>query len=219
MKEPWSLTTKSGKTSKKAARTSEKQKRNEQNTDSERTKHRLRTHKNTDSERTKTPTQNEQKRRPKTQSELRTWSRVRTQSKKRGVWKPLKKYTRRFVKWNPSFWKTQPHRFADYRLCGFLHYTQIKGETKKLYKLYTNPTFNPASRWFIVRYEMYSLRLKLYTNYTQTIHWSVQNPTRKVGVNPTQNATWKRSKPCTKQSETPALQRRAVLLRSAPKRN
>ena len=50
------------------------------------------------SETNKTPTQNEQKRRPKTQSELRTQSRVRTQSeKKRGV-PPLKKYTRRFVK-------------------------------------------------------------------------------------------------------------------------
>ena len=36
------------------------------------------------------------------------------ESHKKGVWKPLKKYTRRFVKWNPSFWKTQPHRFADY---------------------------------------------------------------------------------------------------------
>ena len=68
------------------------------------------------SETNKTPTQNEQKRRPKTQSELRTQSRVRTQSeKKRGVL-PLKKYTRRFVKLTPSFWKTQPHRFADYTL-------------------------------------------------------------------------------------------------------
>ena len=59
---------------------------------------------------------------------------------------------------------------------------------------------------------MYSLCSKLYTNYTQTIHWSVQNPTRKVGVNPTQNATWKRSKPCTKRSANPALQRRAIYL-------
>ena len=45
------------------------------------------------SETNKTPTQNEQKRRPKNQSELRTWSRVRTQSeKKRGVKTPQKIY-------------------------------------------------------------------------------------------------------------------------------
>ena len=53
----------------------------------------------------------------------------------------------------------------------------IRGN-KKLYKLYTNPTFNPASRWFPVSCEMYSLCSKLYTNYTLTIHWSVQNPTQ-----------------------------------------
>ena len=41
-----------------------------------------------------------------------------------------------------------------------------KRVAKKLYKLYTNPTFWPASRWFSVSCEMYSLRRKLYTNYT-----------------------------------------------------
>ena len=61
------------------------------------------------------------------------------------------------------------------RSCANDNYTQIKGEKKKLYKLYTDPTFNLAFRWFTARYEMYSLCFKLYTNYTQ-------NPT----LNPTQ---------------------------------
>ena len=50
-----------------------------------------------------------------------------------------------------------------------LHYSTLyinKRVAKKLYKLYTNPTFNPTSRWFSVSCEMYSLRRKLYTNYT-----------------------------------------------------
>ena len=55
-----------------------------------------------------------------------------------------------------------------------LLYINKRGK-KKLYKLYTNPTFNPAFRWFSARCEMYSLCFKLYTNYTQ-------NPT----LNPTQ---------------------------------
>ena len=41
-----------------------------------------------------------------------------------------------------------------------------KRVAKKLYKRYTNPTFNPTSRWFSVSCEMYSLCFKLYTNYT-----------------------------------------------------
>ena len=61
------------------------------------------------------------------------------------------------------------------RSCANDNYTQIKGEKKKLCKLYTNPTFSPAFRWFTARCEMYSLCFKLYTNYTQ-------NPT----LNPTQ---------------------------------
>ena len=52
------------------------------------------------------------------------------------------------------------------RSCANDNYTQIKGEKKKLYKLYTDPTFNLAFRWFTARYEMYSLCFKLYTNYT-----------------------------------------------------
>ena len=57
---------------------------------------------------------------------------------------------------------------------------------KKLCKLYTNPTFNPAHFWFSAYYEMYSLCSKLYTNYTlrrfkpytKTIHESLHcNPT------------------------------------------
>ena len=40
---------------------------------------------------------------------------------------------------------------------------------KKLCKPYTNPTFNPTSRWFSARYEMYSLRRKPCTNYTQNL--------------------------------------------------
>ena len=78
-----------------------------------------------------------------------------------------------------------------------------KRVAKKLYKLYTNPTFWPTSRWFSVSCEMYSLRRKLYTNYTlnptlrrfkpytasvqnptlrasKTLHWGVQNPTLRV---------------------------------------
>ena len=51
-----------------------------------------------------------------------------------------------------------------------LLYTLEKGKTKKLYKLYTNPTFSPTLRRFSARCEMYSLKRKLYTNYTQTIH-------------------------------------------------
>ena len=47
-----------------------------------------------------------------------------------------------------------------------------KRGNKKLYKLYTKPYTNPASRWFSVSCEMYSLCFKLYTNYTQTIHWT-----------------------------------------------
>ena len=57
----------------------------------------------------------------------------------------------------------------------------MKGKAKQLCKLYTNPTFNPASLWFCARYEMYSLCSKLYTNYTlrrfkpytRTIHESL----------------------------------------------
>ena len=48
---------------------------------------------------------------------------------------------------------------------------------KKLCKLYTNPTFDPALRWFSVSCEMYSLRLKLYTNYTLNL---TQNPTQRA---------------------------------------
>ena len=70
---------------------------------------------------------------------------------------------------------------------------------KKLCKLYTNPTFNPSSLWFPVRYEMYSLRRKPYTNhtlnytlrrfkpYTKTIHESLHrhtNPTQKIYTKP-----------------------------------
>ena len=55
-----------------------------------------------------------------------------------------------------------------------------KGGNKKLYKLYTKPYTNPTSRWFSVRCEMYSLRLKLYTNYTQTLHSNyTQSPTKR----------------------------------------
>ena len=78
------------------------------------------------------------------------------------------------------------------RSCANDNYTQIKGEKKKLYKLYTDPTFNLAFRWFTARYEMYSLRRKLYTNYTlnlaqnptqrafRTLHWGIQNPTQRA---------------------------------------
>ena len=93
-----------------------------------------------------------------------------------------------------------------------------KGGTKKLYKLYTNPTFNPASHWFSVSCEMYSLCSKLYTNYTlnptlnptqrafqtlhserskpyieafQCLHWDVQNTTQ----NPARNLMLKFEKP------------------------
>ena len=55
-----------------------------------------------------------------------------------------------------------------------------KRESKKLCKLYTNPTFSPTSLWFTERYKMYSLCSKLYTNYTQTIHWDVSNPTQEL---------------------------------------
>ena len=53
----------------------------------------------------------------------------------------------------------------------------MKGETKKLYKLYTNPTFNLAFYWFSARCEMYSLCFKLYTNYTQNL---TLNPTQRA---------------------------------------
>ena len=91
---------------------------------------------------------------------------------------------------------------------------------KKLCKLYTNPTFNPAYLWFPVRYEMYSLRRKPYTNhtlnytlrrfkpYTKTIHESLHRHT-----NPTQKNIHK-SLHC-----NPTSQRHAVLLRSAPRKN
>ena len=76
---------------------------------------------------------------------------------------------------------------------------------KKLCKLYTNPTFNPASLWFPARYDVYSLRCKPYTN-------------------PTLNYTLSRFKPYTKTihkslHRNPTLQRHAVLLRSAPRKN
>ena len=67
-----------------------------------------------------------------------------------------------------------------------------KGGNKKLYKLYTKPYTNPTSRWFSVRCEMYSLRRKLYTNYTQTLH-----------SNYTQSPTKRRSKPYTASVQTP----------------
>ena len=52
-----------------------------------------------------------------------------------------------------------------------------KRGNKKLYKLYTNPTFCSLSRWFSKRCEMYSLRRKLYTNYTLNY---TQNPTQRA---------------------------------------
>ena len=77
-----------------------------------------------------------------------------------------------------GFWRQRKCRVA--RGSFLSQYTYIKGKTKKLYKLYTNPTFNPASCWFSVSCEMYSLRRKLYTNYTQTLHSNyTQNPTER----------------------------------------
>ena len=43
-------------------------------------------------------------------------------AKKRGVCPPQKIYAS-FCEIEPIVLKKQPHRFADYRLCGFLHYT------------------------------------------------------------------------------------------------
>ena len=58
-----------------------------------------------------------------------------------------------------------------------LLYTFEKGKTKKPYKLYTKPYTDSAFCWYSVFYDVYSLCFKLYTNYTQTLHWGVQNPT------------------------------------------
>ena len=70
-----------------------------------------------------------------------------------------------------------------------------------IHKLYTKPYTNPTFRWFSARYEMYSLRFKLYTNYTQTLHCNYTQPSnhnytqnkknlhRRV-QNPTQNPTY-----------------------------
>ena len=63
-----------------------------------------------------------------------------------------------------------------------------KRGNKKLYKLYTNPIFCSLSRWISKRCEMYSLRRKLYTNYT---------------LNHAQNPTLRRSKPYTAHVQNP----------------
>ena len=63
-----------------------------------------------------------------------------------------------------------------------------KRGAKKLYKLYTKPYTNPASRWFSVSCEMYSLCFKLYTNYTL-------------------NPTLRRFKPYTARVQKPTLRR------------
>ena len=92
-----------------------------------------------------------------------------------------------------SVWRcsiTSAKDFGRQRKCrvvrgSFLsQYTYIKGKTKKLYKLYTNPTFIPASRWFSVSCEMYSLRCKPYTNYTLNY---TQQPNTKHRKEPAQN--------------------------------
>ena len=76
----------------------------------------------------------------------------------------------------------QPFRKHSLQLSS---YTIIKGETKKLCKLYTNPTFSPASLWISARYKMYSLCSKLYTNYTQTIHWTLHWESKRQRVKKT----------------------------------
>ena len=113
---------------------------------------------------------------------------------------------------NLHFVSDKPPR--SFHLNEVIYISYYKGK-KKLCKLYTNPTFNSASFWFPARYEMYSLQRKPYTNhtlnytlrrfkpYTKTIHKSLHRHT-----NPTQNYT-----------QNPTLQRHAVLLRSAPRKN
>ena len=64
-------------------------------------------------------------------------------------------------------------------------YTYKKGKTKKLYKLYTKPYTNPTFLWFSVRYGVYSLCCKLYTNYTQTIHWTLHWESKRQRVKKT----------------------------------
>ena len=80
------------------------------------------------------------------------------------------------------FWRQRKCRVARGSFLSL--YTYIKGNTKKLYKLYTTPTFNPASCWFSVSCEMYSLRCKPYTNYTLNY---TQQPNTKHRKEPAQN--------------------------------
>ena len=81
-----------------------------------------------------------------------------------------KKWKNEWEKWNVGFSRGSLA----------LLYTLEKGKTKKLYKLYTKPYTNSAFCWYSAFYDVYSLCFKLYTNYTQTLHWGVQDPTQRV---------------------------------------
>ena len=119
----------------------------------------------------------------------------------------------RWTTQNPTQ-RRRRHRGVGFCVTPFQLYTirNKKGKTKN----YTNYTQTLHLTLHSFDFPYVTKCIVCASNYTQTIHktlhWSVQNPTRKVKVNPTQNATWRRSKPYTKRRANPTLQRRAVYL-------
>ena len=117
----------------------------------------------------------------------------------------------RWTTQNPTQ-RRRRHRGVGFCVTPFQLYTirNKKGKTKN----YTNYTQTLHLTLHFSDFPCVAKCIVCASNYTQTIHktlhWSVQNPTRKVKVNPTQNATWRRSKPYTKRRANPTLQRRAV---------
>ena len=98
------------------------------------------------------------------------------------------------------------------RSCANDNYTQIKGEKKKLYKLYTKPYTNPTFLWFSVRYGMYSLCSKPYTNYTQNPTLKRSKPYTKGGGKPYIERYMEAFKTLHKTTRKPYTKRRAVYL-------
>ena len=93
-----------------------------------------------------------------------------------------------------------------------LHYTYIKGENKN----YTNYTQNPTQTLHCVDLLCVTKCIVCASNYTQTIHLLYTEPYmeafKTLHGNSAQYRAQRRSKPCTKRSANPALQRRAVYL-------
>ena len=100
----------------------------------------------------------------------------------------------KFAKYN--LLKIRGGRAEHACLCGWscevwdvLFYIPYNKGKKKLCKLYTNPTFNPASLWFPPHYECIVCAANPTQTLHWTIHWGVSNPTQKLYMK-AYTATW-----------------------------